>query len=117
MIATAQQLLAQVRESSPVTFVHVRGHTGEAGNERADRLVQWGKTAGPYSRLSRCGGREGAGLGGRVDGHLRQTKLAGAKMLVELVLGEGGEDELIRLAGEEGAGGAEKDNDRGFGKS
>ena len=34
-------------------------------------------------------------------------------MLVELVLGEGGEDELIRLAGEEGAGGAEKDNDRG----
>ena len=105
LIATAQQLLAQVRESSPVTFVHVRGHTGEAGNERADRLVQWGKTAGPYSRLARGGAREGAGLGGRVDGHLRQTKLAGAKMLVELVLGEGGEDELIRLAGEEGAGG------------
>ena len=43
LIATAQQLLAQVRERSAVTFVHVRGHTGEEGNERADRLVQWGK--------------------------------------------------------------------------
>ena len=84
---------------------------------RADRLVQWGKTAGPYSRLARGGAREGAGLDGRVDGHLRKTKLAGAKMLVELVLGEGGEDELIRLASEEGAGGTEQDNDRGLGRA
>eukprot|EP01050_Picozoa_sp_SAG11_P028724 SAG11_NODE_7793_length_1095_cov_4.455823_1_plen_79_part_01 len=45
LIASAQQLVAQVLESSAVTFVHVRGHTGEEGNERADRLVQWGKTA------------------------------------------------------------------------
>ena len=29
------------------------------------------------------------------------------------MIGEGDEDELIRLAGEEGAGGAEKDSDRG----
>eukprot|EP01050_Picozoa_sp_SAG11_P010101 SAG11_NODE_993_length_6261_cov_114.016391_10_plen_42_part_00 len=40
-----------------------------------------------------------------MDGHLRKTKLAGEKMLVELVLGEGDDDELVRLAGEEDDGG------------
>ena len=83
-----------------MTFVHVRGHTREEGNERADRLVQWGKTAGPYTRLSRGGAREGLGLGGRVEGHLRKTAVAGGELLTELVLGGGDDDEFVQLAGE-----------------
>ena len=80
-----------------MTFVHVRGHTGEEGNERADRLVQWGKTAGPYSRLARSGAGEGIGRGGRVEGHLRRSKVVGEEIAVELVLGEGEEDVFVRL--------------------
>ena len=101
LIATAQQLLEQVRQSSEVTFVHVRGHTGEEGNERADRLMQWGKTAGPYSRLALSGAGEGSGLSGRVEGHLRKTERVGEDLLEELFLGEGDADEFVRLAGAE----------------
>eukprot|EP01050_Picozoa_sp_SAG11_P009966 SAG11_NODE_975_length_6331_cov_4.407895_4_plen_114_part_00 len=68
LIAVAQQLLEQVRRSSAVTFAHVRAHAGVEGNERADRLVQWGKTEGPYSRLSLGGDWEGNGRSGRVVG-------------------------------------------------
>ena len=32
-------------------FIHVRGHSDDVGNDRADLLVQWGKEEGPYSRL------------------------------------------------------------------
>jgi hypothetical protein len=44
--------------------VHVKGHSADGGNDRADELVQWGKTGGPYCRV-----REGGGKGeGRYDG-------------------------------------------------
>ena len=32
-------------------FIHVRGHSDDAGNDRADELVQWGEMAGPHCRL------------------------------------------------------------------
>jgi hypothetical protein len=34
-----------------VTFVHIEGHLADGGNDRADLLVQWGKTDGPYNRI------------------------------------------------------------------
>eukprot|EP01052_Picozoa_sp_SAG31_P012187 SAG31_NODE_706_length_12688_cov_41.991342_8_plen_431_part_00 len=97
LIAVAQRLLEQVRQSGDVTFVHVRGHTGEVGNERADRLVQLGKTSGPYSRLAEVGFGEGDGRTGRVEGHLRSVKRPGEEMEYTLVLNEGEVDELITL--------------------
>ena len=38
------------------------------GNERLDRLVQWGKTAGPFSRFTAGGGSEGDGRYGALVG-------------------------------------------------
>ena len=84
-----------MRQHSDVTFVHVRGHVGEEGNERADRLVQWGKTDGPFSRLRVAGGGEGSGRFGPVDGHLRVEKGEDG-LRKTLVLGQGGQDEFIR---------------------
>ena len=41
---------------------HVKGHSDDPGNERADELVQWGKGKGPtkqqYKRLDIDGGYE-----------------------------------------------------------
>ena len=34
-----------------VRFVHVRGHSSDEGNDRADALVQWGKKSRAYARL------------------------------------------------------------------
>eukprot|EP01050_Picozoa_sp_SAG11_P009763 SAG11_NODE_942_length_6435_cov_27.522096_2_plen_239_part_00 len=47
-----------------VTIVHVKGHSVDGGNERADELCWWAKEAGPYVRISEdvrggCGGTEG----------------------------------------------------------
>eukprot|EP01050_Picozoa_sp_SAG11_P013677 SAG11_NODE_1615_length_4578_cov_6.001786_6_plen_147_part_00 len=39
-----------------VHWVHVKGHSKDGGNERADELVQWGKGDGPYCRLREGGG-------------------------------------------------------------
>ena len=39
------------RRGSKVRFIHVKGHSGDRWNDRADELVQWGKEEGPYSRL------------------------------------------------------------------
>ena len=35
--------------------MHVRGHSGGGGNDRADELVRWGKGRGPYTRLRALG--------------------------------------------------------------
>ena len=51
-----------------VTFVHVAGHSGDSGNDRADQLVQWGKSSGPYSRMR----PEGGDGGGEGDGRMQQ---------------------------------------------
>ena len=48
-----------MQESRAVHWVHVRGHSGDGGNDRADELVQWGKAKGPYARLRALGEGEG----------------------------------------------------------
>ena len=55
----ARGLLAQVEQKRKVHWVHVRGHSGDGGNDRADELVQWGKRRGPYARLRALGEGEG----------------------------------------------------------
>ena len=64
-VALNRRLLADVqrgRRHGSVTFVHVKGHSDDPGNERADELVQWGKGKGPtkqqYKRLDIDGGYE-----------------------------------------------------------
>ena len=57
------------RRTGGVRFVHVRGHSSDNGNDRADALVQWGKRGSDQGQqvaegvpLSRCcdgGGGEG----------------------------------------------------------
>jgi ribonuclease HI len=59
LVQWTRGLLAQVKERREVHWVHVRGHSGDGGNDRADELVQWGKEAGPYARLRSVGGGEG----------------------------------------------------------
>jgi ribonuclease HI len=39
------------RRSGGVIMVHVKGHSGDIGNDYADRFVQDGKGKGPFSRL------------------------------------------------------------------
>ena len=54
-----RKLLAEVEASGrTVHWVHVKGHSADGGNDKADERVQWGKEAGPYARL-RDGGGEG----------------------------------------------------------
>jgi ribonuclease HI len=56
LITKGQSLLARVRLTRSVTFVHVKGHSANGGNDRADDLVQVGRSMGPFSRM-RLGGR------------------------------------------------------------
>ena len=42
-----------------IFLLHVKGHSGDGGNDRADELVQWGKEKGPYARLRALGEGEG----------------------------------------------------------
>ena len=51
IVAWAQELLAEVRTTRNVHFIHVRGHSSDEGNDRADALVQWGKKKEERSRL------------------------------------------------------------------
>ena len=44
-----------------MTFIHVKGHSSDGGNDRADELAWWGKEEGPYSRLASDGSGEGEG--------------------------------------------------------
>ena len=54
--------------------MHVEGHSADGGNDRANELVQWGKTGGPYCRAGAGGRWRGRGLlrrcydGGAGDG-------------------------------------------------
>ena len=47
------------RRAGGVTFIHVKGHSGDIGNDHADDRVQWGKADGPYCRFRRDGSHEG----------------------------------------------------------
>ena len=48
-----------VERSRTVHWVHVKGHSRDGGNDRANELVQWGKEEGPYARLRALGVGEG----------------------------------------------------------
>jgi len=88
LILQAKVALEKVRKQRVVTFVHVKGHSDDLGNDRADYLVQWGKTSGPYSRFTTGGAAEGDGRYGRLDGHLRKEKAGDDVIRKVLVLGE-----------------------------
>eukprot|EP01048_Picozoa_sp_COSAG05_P005676 COSAG05_NODE_344_length_11005_cov_35.313772_12_plen_194_part_00 len=42
-----------------VVFIHVKGHSNDLGNDKADDRVQWGKAEGPYCRFAVDGTFEG----------------------------------------------------------
>eukprot|EP01050_Picozoa_sp_SAG11_P019541 SAG11_NODE_3128_length_2665_cov_1.692518_3_plen_407_part_00 len=67
LVQWARGLLAQVEENRKVIWVHVKGHSGDGGNDRADELVQWGKEEGPYARLRAIGEGEGESRFGAAD--------------------------------------------------
>ena len=73
LIRYGQEVLKKVRKTRSVTFIHVKGHSSDGENDRADELVQWGKSDGPFTRLGQ-GISEGPGLTGPVtDGPVRKT--------------------------------------------
>ena len=64
-MALNRRLLANIRRGrrhGSITFVHVKGHLRDPGNDRADKIVQWGKGRGSYKlqyrRLDIDGGYE-----------------------------------------------------------
>eukprot|EP01045_Picozoa_sp_COSAG04_P013877 COSAG04_NODE_1008_length_8786_cov_5.785706_2_plen_204_part_00 len=70
IIAWAQELLAQVTATRQVSFVHVRGHSSDEGNDRADALVQWGKQQRGYARLRVGENDDGADTNIIKEGHI-----------------------------------------------
>ena len=59
LVEWVKRLLVEVQTSGrEVHWVHVKGHSADGGNDKADERVQWGKEPGPYARL-RDGGGEG----------------------------------------------------------
>ena len=68
LILLGKNLLVQVRQQRAVKFVHVKGHSGDPGNDRADELVQWGKhDSDEYARFRVDGTGEGASRVGPVE--------------------------------------------------
>ena len=57
-----QELLQWVQRQRCLTFCHVKGHSKDGGNDRADELVWWGKEAGgSFCRIALDGQGEGEG--------------------------------------------------------
>ena len=52
LVSWARGLLKGVEESGrQIHWLHVKGHSADGGNDRADELVQWGKGKAPFCRL------------------------------------------------------------------
>ena len=61
LVAWVRKLLAEVEESGrTVHWVHVKGHSPDGGNDKADERVQWGKEAGPMLGCGRGAAMERA---------------------------------------------------------
>ena len=43
------------RRKGGVNLIHVEGHSGDLGNDKADDRVQWGKEDGPCCRFNADG--------------------------------------------------------------
>eukprot|EP01050_Picozoa_sp_SAG11_P035497 SAG11_NODE_13046_length_672_cov_1.797557_1_plen_129_part_01 len=98
LVMWARKLLKEVEMTGQtVHWVHVKGHSKDGGNERADELVQWGKGDGPYCRL-RDGGGEGESLQNAAS-----TTPTGCVPVCD-VLADGGE--ITRASGAARTGGA-----------
>eukprot|EP01052_Picozoa_sp_SAG31_P031960 SAG31_NODE_3451_length_4255_cov_5.771655_2_plen_249_part_00 len=68
LIQRGRELLRRVGQQRTVTFVHVKGHSGDPGSDRADELVQWGKMeSSEYARFREDGTGEGASRQGPVE--------------------------------------------------
>ena len=64
LVKWARSLLKDVEATGrAVHWVHIKGHSSDGDNDRADELVRWGKHLGRYYRL-REGGRDGTSLDG-----------------------------------------------------
>ena len=82
VVQWARGLLAQVEKSRTVHWVHVKGHSGDGGNDHADELVQWGKEEGPYARLRTL--HVGAGEGdSRFGAAIRENSSRGSEKRVD----------------------------------
>jgi len=97
LVAWVRKLLAEVEESGrTVHWVHVKGHSADGGNDKADERVQWGKEAGPYARL-----REGGGEGESRYGAATRVALSGdepsAMPVVDGRRGFGAADQAIEV--------------------
>jgi hypothetical protein len=91
-----EELLATASGQRTVHWVHVKGHSGNEGNDCVDERVQWGKDGGPYSRFGKGGG-EGPGRFGPVEKN--GEELGGAAAA-------GGDNPAVEGAADEGAGGS-----------
>ena len=80
VVQWARGLLAEVEKSRTVHWVHVKGHSGDGGNDRADELVQWGKEEGPYARLRALGAGEGDS---RFGAAIRENSSLGSEKRVD----------------------------------
>eukprot|EP01051_Picozoa_sp_SAG22_P009485 SAG22_NODE_795_length_7149_cov_16.608227_2_plen_140_part_00 len=97
LVEWVRKLLAEVEESGrTVHWVHVKGHSADGGNDKADERVQWGKEAGPYARL-----RDGGGEGESRYGAAARAALSGEESSAEPVAdgrrGFGGADQAIEV--------------------
>ena len=80
IVQWARGLLAEVEKTRTVHWVHVKGHSGDGGNDRADELVQWGKEEGPYARLRALGAGEGDS---RFGAAIRENSSLGSEKRVD----------------------------------
>ena len=72
-------LLVEVRRRNDVRLIHVKGHSADGGNDRADELAWWGKEGPPFCRLRPRGGEGASRLGPAANYEARAERRAEEK--------------------------------------